>query len=431
VPRARSFSAPSLLPRLLATGALACAAPAFAADSVDILSPDTLSVTGTISLAATDGEESWVDGGFGKFSTSGDADENVRILPMLGEANLVWQPRFSWALSGTVVGTFQGGERNEAGLSEAYLSYKPMRGQKTRVSARAGLMWPPVSLEHDGADWHVRDTITPSAINSWIGEEVRPVALEGTVGTSIGEHQLSATAALFAANDTSGTLLTFRGWALHNRRTLAFNRQPLPPFEQEDEGYQAPFTHPLLDVSEGFADRPGYYAKIAWQPPVPVRFELFRYDNRADPEAVNADVEWGWRTQFNNLGIAAEFAGMQVKAQAMTGRTRMGYAEPPLGRRWIDMRFRSAFLLVSRAVGKFGIAGRIEAFETRHRGSWWDEEYDEDGWAATLAGKRQWGPFTGLVELVHVSSDNPAREHIHIEPRQTQTRLQADLRLGW
>jgi len=427
--RARSFSVLSPIARLLATAPLAFASPALA-EGADILSPETLSVTGTVSLAATDSEESWVDRGFGKLSTSGDGND-FRLTPLLSEANLIWRPRFSWALSANVVGTFQGGERNEAGISEAFLSYKPMRGANTRLSARAGLMWPPVSLEHEGADWHVRDTITPSAINSWIGEEVRPLTLEGTFGTNVGDHKLTATAALFAANDTAGTLLAFRGWALHNRRTLAFNEQPLPPFEPEDEGYQAPFTHPLLDVGPGFAERPGYYAKIVWQPPIPVRFELFRYDNRANPHDVNEDMEWGWRTHFNNLGIAADIEGTQIKAQAMTGRTRMGYEEVPSGRHWIDMRFRSAFVLVSRSIGKFGIAGRLEAFETRHRGSWWDEEYDEDGWAATLAGKREWGPFTGLVELIHVSSDNPAREHVQLESRQKQTRLQADLRLSW
>lgn len=417
------------MPRLLASASLALATPAYA-DGADILSPDTVSVTGTISLAATNGEESWLDGGFGKLSTSGSADGDFRVKPLLSEANLIWQPRFGWALSANVVGTFQGGERNEAGISEAYLNFKPMRGSTTRVSARAGLMWPPVSLEHEGADWHVRDSITPSAINSWIGEEVRPVALEGTIGTSFGEHKLTATAAIFAANDTAGTLLTFRGWALHNRRTLAFKEQPLPPFEEEDIGYQAPFTHPLLEVAPGFADHPGYYAKLTWQPPVPVRVELFRYDNRADPEAVNADVEWGWRTHFNNLGLEADLAGARIRAQAMSGRTRMGFVGEN-GRRWIDMRFRSAFVMVSRPFGSVGVAARVEAFDTRHRGSWWDDEYDEDGWSAMIAGKREFGPFTGLVELLHVSSDNPAREHVGIADQQSQTRLQADLRLAW
>ena len=404
------------------------ATPALAND-VDILSPETLKITGAISIAATDGEESWLNRGFGKLDTSGSSSGDLRVRPFLDEANLVWQPRLGWSLGATVVGTFQGGERNEAGISEAYLSYRPMRGSATRVSARAGLMWPPVSLEHEGADWHVRDTITPSAINSWIGEEVRPAALEGTVDTQVGEHKFSATAAVFAANDTAGTLLTYRGWALHDRRTLAFNHQPLPPFEAEDEGYQAHFTHPLIDVAPGFAKRPGYYAKLAWQPPIPVRLEAFHYDNRANPETVNEELEWGWRTEFSNLGLSADLAGMQIRAQAMTGRTRMGFDEDR--RHWIDMRFRSAFALVSHTVGTVGLAGRIEAFDTHHRGSWWDDEYDEDGWAATLAAKREFGRFTGLVELIHVSSDNGTREHVGIEPNQQQTRLQAQLRASW
>ena len=166
------------------------------------------------------------------------------------------------------------------------------------------------------------DSITPSAINSWIGEEVRPLALEGSVETRLGEHKLTATAAVFAANDTAGTLLTFRGWALHDRRTLAFNRQPLPPFEADDEGYQAHFTHPLLDVADGFASRPGFYVKLAWKPPVPVAVELFHFDNRANPEAVNEDIEWGWHTHFTNLGIQAEAAGTVLRAQAMRTTSR-------------------------------------------------------------------------------------------------------------
>ena len=425
--RVRSISASPLACRLIALAAIGCPAPALA-EGADLVSPETVSVTGTVSLAATDGEKSWVDGGFGKLSTSGTNDGDWRARPLLSEANLIWQPRFSWSLSATVVGTFHGGERNEAGISEAYLSFKPMPGAKTRLSARAGLMWPPLSLEHEGADWHVRDSITPSAINSWIGEEVRPAAVEGTVRTRLGEHEVAATAAIFAANDTAGTLLTFRGWALHDRKTLAFRRQPLPPFEDEDVGYQAPFTHPLLDVGPGFADRPGYYLKASWQPPVPLRVELFRYDNRADPEAVNEDVEWGWRTQFNHVGVAAEVAGAEIKAQAMDGRTRMGFVQD--GRRWVDLRFRSAFLLASAPIASFNIAARVEAFETRNRGSWWDDEYDETGWSAMLCGKRQWGRLTGLLELIHVSSGNPTREHVHLDPRQKQTRLRADLRLS-
>jgi hypothetical protein len=422
--------------RLFASGALPlgcalaalCPAPATASD-LRLFTRDTLEVTGDVRMVAIDGEKSWLDGGFGKLRSGSHGD--LHAQPQLGNANIIWQPQFTWSLSATVVGSLQGGERTQAGLSQAFLSFKPMRGAGgVAFSARAGLMWPPVSLEHEGADWHVKDSITPSAINSWIGEEVRPVALEANLAAAPGGHKLRATAALFAANDTSGTLLTFRGWALHDTTTLAFHHQPLPPLDEPVVFYQAPYTTPLLDVHGGFAHRPGYYAKLAWQPPIPVRFELFRYDNRADPRDVNMDLEWGWRTRFNNLGIVSDLgSGTELKAQAMQGTTRMGFAMD--GRRWIDNRFRSAFAMITHQFGSVGLAVRGEGFDTRNRGSDVGDEYDDTGWSAMIAAKREFGLFTGLVELLHVSSRREDREEVGLRPRQNQTQLQAEVRMHW
>jgi hypothetical protein len=418
----------SAAPAVCALAAL-WALPASAESSLTLFSPDTLEVVGDVRLVAIDGEKSWVERGFGKLRSSGGGDD-FRVRPQLGNVNLIWQPQFTWSLSAVIVGSLQGGERTEAGLSQAYLSFRPMRGSKVAFSARAGLMFPPVSLEHEGADWHVGDSITPSAINSWIGEEVRPVAIEATLAASLGEHKVRATAAIFAANDTAGTLLTFRGWALHDRITLAFRRQPLPGLKDDVGSYQAPFTHPLLDVGAGFARRPGYYAKLVWQPPIPVQFELFRYNNRANPEAVDADLEWGWHTHFNHLAIVADLgSGTELKLQAIDGRTRMGYTDA--GRHWVDDRFRSAFALLTHPFGPFGITARAEAFGTRNRGSDVGSEYNDTGWSAMLAARRQWGPVTGLIELLHVSSRRQNREYAGLRPRQRQTQLQAEARIRW
>jgi len=424
---ARRLRIRSALPLGCALAAL-WSVPASAESDLRLFTSDAFELSGDIRLVALDGEKSWVDGGFGKLRSGSDGD--LRIRPQLGNVDLVWKPQFTWSLGAIVVGALQGGERTQAGLSQAYLTYKPMRGSKVSFSARAGLMWPPVSLEHEGADWHVKDSITPSAINSWIGEEVRPVAAEGTIGFNLGRHTIRATAAVMAANDTAGTLLTFRGWALHDRTTLAFNRQPLPPLEDPIEYYQAPYTHPLLDLGVGFAERPGYYAKLAWQLPVPVRVELFRYDNRANPEVVNRDLEWGWNTHFNEAALVANLpAGTEFKMQAMQGRTRMGTAET--GRRWIDNRFRSAFALLTRPFGTIRLTGRIDAFDTRNRGSDVRDEYDDKGWSAMIAAKRDWTHFSAILELLHVSSKREDREEVGIEPRQRQTQLQAELRTRW
>ena len=325
--------------------ALLWAAPAQAESDFRLFSADTLQFTGDVRLAAADGERSWVDGGFGKLRSSGDRDGDFHLKPQLGNANLIWQPQFTWSLSATVVGTLQGGEKTEAGLSQAYLSFRPMRSDKLSFSARAGLMWPPISLEHEGADWHVKDSITPSAINSWVGEEVRPVAAEGTVAATLGGHKLRATAAIMAANDTAGTLLTFRGWALHDRVTLAFRRQPLPPLEAEYQDYQASFTNPLLDVHSGFASRPGYYAKLSWQPPVPVRIDLFRYDNRANPEDVNVGSRVGLANALQpdrrcgRIGVGRRVQGPGHGRTLENGLSARG---APLGRRPFSLRFRAS-----------------------------------------------------------------------------------------
>ena len=423
-----SFIARQLVRCLIALTVLGAAASAHA-EGVDLISADTLSVSGDFRLVGVSGEESWTSGGFGKLRSGSNGDWRLRPEP--GNFKLVWQPSFGWALSATVVGAVQGGERTEAGLSQAYLSYKPLISDRFRVSARAGLFWPPVSLEHEGADWHVRDTITPSAINSWIGEEVRPAAIEATATAKAGNHEVTAVAALFAANDTAGTLLTFRGWALHDRETLDFNRQPLPPMTAAFVGYQPEFTHPLMDIREGFADRPGYYVKLGWQPPLPVRVELFHYDNRGDPEAFNEHNEWGWRTKFDNAGAVADLgAGAELRLQAMKGRTLMGYDE---GQGiWVNCRFRSAFALISKPIGKTHLAARIETFATRQHGSLISEESEEEGWAATLAARRELTDhLSGVIELLHVSSRREQREEAGLDERQRQTQIQAALRVRW
>ena len=404
------------------------ASPAGAESSLRLFTSDAWELNGDLRLVAVDGERSWVDRGFGKLRSGSDGD--LRVRPQLGNISLVWKPQLSWSLGAIVVGSLQGGQRTQAGLSQAYLTFKPMRSSRLAFSARAGLMWPPISLEHEGADWHVKDSITPSAINSWIGEEVRPVAAEGAIAFNPGRHKLRLIAALMAANDTSATLLTFRGWALHDRTTLAFHHQPLPPLDEPVVFYQPPYTHPLLDVGAGFAERPGYYAKLAWQPPVPVRIELFRYNNRANPEAVNDDLEWGWLTRFDQAAVAADLgSGAELKAQALQGRTRMGTQET--GRRWIDNRFRSLFVLLTRPFGAVRLTARLDAFDTRNRGSDVRDEYDDKGWAAMLAAKRDWDRFSGIVELLHVSSRREDREESGLERRQRQTQLQAELRMRW
>jgi hypothetical protein len=265
--------------------------------------------------------------------------------------------------------------------------------------------------------------ITPSAINSWIGEEVKVVGAEATATRGT----VSATAAVFGFNDTAGTLLAFRGWALHDLKATAFGHQKLPPLNGFlAAGVQAPTTRPTLELD----DRVGVYGKLAWRPVAAVTLEAFGYDNRANPEAVNPSLQWGWRTRFVDVGARVQLgAHTKLLAQAMTGSTRMGYDEG-YGI-WVHTRFRAAYARLSQEAGRAVLSGRLDLFGTTDRGSEMGAQESERGWAATAAASYRLSHHAQLlVEALRVDGRRGARLRLGLDPRQRQNQLQAALRFS-
>ena len=397
------------------------------AEPADFFSRETVAATADLRLVAADGERSWLDDSFGKARWSGASDGDLRVRPEFGEATFAWMPRFDWQMSGTIVAIAQNGQQHDVDLSEAFLTFRAPNGGGVRTTARFGLFWPPVSLEHGGTEWRVNDTITPSAIGSWIGEEVKVTGAEFTVALPSGGGRVTLTAAAFGLNDTAGTLMAFRGWALHDEKAVAFGKQPLPPLNKFIVNVQPRYTRPVIGIS----DTVGYYGKLTWAPAAPFRIEAFYYDNRADPQAVNLSKEWGWRTRFITLGGVARLGAVTLRAQGLTGSTYMGYRMPgPTGvARWVDTDYRSAYVMATRETGWGSFSGRIEAFGTRNHGSQVISVDDEDGWAATLAARRQIGDhFSLLAEFQRIDSDKGARARAGVDPKQRQNVAQLALR---
>jgi hypothetical protein len=408
-----------------ATLALLVPTPALAQSAVELFTPETVTVIGDIRIAGVDGERSWIDGGYGKTRFGPDDNgRDFRLLSRAVEGDLVWQPRFSWALSGTAVAIAQDGQDHVVDLSEAYLTYKPLLPGSTKLVARAGLFWPPVSLEHTGPEWRTRDTITPSAINSWIGDEVKVGGVEVQVTRSFATQRLSATVGLFGLNDTAGTLMAFRGWVLHDEKATAFGLQPLPPLDSFMQGAQAPRTRPVIELD----NRPGWYAKLDWAPAAWLDLQAFHYDNRGDPEAVTPTLQWGWRTRFDHIAAALLFGPWQVKAQALAGNTQMGFAMPD--RLWVDTDFRSAYAMVTRNFAKGSASARVEAFGTASDGSVLTNDWSEHGWAITVAGRRELTKnLTVMLEALRIESRKPARVMDGLDPDQAQNLLQMAFRI--
>jgi hypothetical protein len=407
---------------LLGLSALA-AMPAHAQSGTDLLSAETVSIAGDARIVAADGEPSWIRGGEGKARFDArDPDGDVHVRPWLTEADLIWQPRFTWSLSGTIVVTAQQGQEHPLDVSQAALVFKPMLPGSAKLAVRAGLYWPDISLEHSGPEWRVTDTITPSAINSWIGDEIKAGGLEATLTAPLGTQRVAVTLGAFGLNDTAGTLLAFRGWALHDQKATAFGRQPLPPLNAFLRSRQAPETRPVSEID----NRPGWYGKLGWSPSRAFELQFFHYDNRADPQAVTAASQWGWRTHFNDIGAVVAADRVTLRAQAMSGRTEMGY--PRAGRIWADTRFRAAYLLTTLGTHKGSVSARLDAFGTRGHGSIVDSRYSEDGWAITAAARRELGPHLSLLaEILHVDSIRQDRVRLGLPARQRQNQAQLAL----
>jgi hypothetical protein len=402
-----------------------------ASSGTDILSADTLTLIGEARLVLADGHTSFAKGGFGKtrFGGTSSGDYQLRAIPV--EGDLIWQPRFTGSLNGNVSIAWQRDQENAVDVLESYLTFIPKRNGNVNVSFKAGLYWPEISLEHaTGGAWSTVYTITPSAINSWVGEEVKVIGAEATVRATLGDQEISVSGAAFGFNDTSGTLLSFRGWALHDLKATAFGHFKLPPLNAFMSGAQQNVTRSLFEID----DRVGFYGRAEWRPSPAVVLNGFYYDNRGDPEAFSKTLQWGWRTRFGNVGLVADLGPRtRLVAQGMIGSTIMGKIPKNATERWVHTHYRSAFALLSQQVGKGALSGRIEWFGTKEMGSRMSNtDEPENGWATTAALRWPlWRRFTGFLEALHVESTRGARVRAGIPPQESQTVFQAALRFSW
>ena len=269
---------------------VACAWVSSALAQVDLLSRDTVHGVVDVRLSAADGEPSFTDEGFGKSRYGGDAKSDFKPRLEIAEAAIEWTPRLNWEWSAVVDLTAQPGQEKSVDIAQAYVVYKPVPRSNTHFGARFGLFYPPISLEHDARVWGLTNTITPSAINSWVGEEVKVVGAEASVSREFGDQELGLTAGVFGYDDTAGTLLSFRGWALHDLKSQAFGVFPLPPLSPYIQYVQDPETYSTEEIDH----RLGYYARVEWRPTSAVTLDALYYDNRATRSA--------WPTGCNGPG---------------------------------------------------------------------------------------------------------------------------------
>jgi len=398
----------------------ACASPARA--EIDWLSPGAFSGLLDLRASAADGERSWLNSGYGKTSVSGN-DPRVEVA----EADLAWRPQFSFDWSAVVEAETQPDHQHGAGIGEAYLRYKPLPVNGWRPTFRAGLFYPPISLENAGVFWTPTETITPSAVDSWIGEDVKVVGAEVSLSGDIGDQSLAATAGVFSFDDTAGALLALRGWSFDDVRPTDSSRYALPPLSPFIAANQPPVTYPLLNVDH----RVGLYGRLDWAPTGRAALNLFYFDNRGDKTSQNANDQYAWATRFAELGLSYDIdANTRLLAQALAGNTQVAYIAPTVS---VNTDFDAAYLMVTRTLGADSVSGRADVFATTDKAPALYGLTQEAGWALTADYRKAISAHvSGLVELMHVQSSRPERFVVLAEPAlQSQTVAQAALRLSF
>ena len=391
--------------------------PATVAHCADWIQPPDWEIDLDVRLVSSDGERTFVNGGLGTLrydsTQSGLKLGRARfaLSQVLGE---VW----SLKLDASAWGDH---DRNPVDLTEAYVQFRPYPSAGYRFRFKAGAFHAPISLENRAAGWESPYTLSYSAINTWLGEELRTIGVEGQLdwlGTRTGHgFDVALTGGVFGWNDPAGVVIARRGFALDDRQTTLFGRvgssnsSPLQPME-------------LFHEIDG---RPGYYAGIEARYFDRIVVRALHYDNRADPEAFDSAIHASaWDTHFNSVGLRAESSdGWTVIAQYLDGET---YIEPH--GEDLEWPFRARFALVSRQMGNHRLSLRYDSFAVESEST--DGAGSQKGHAWTAAyvfePNTHWR-FT--LEWLRVTSDTANRAlELGLPPRATETQVQLAARFA-
>ena len=320
-------------------------------------------------FAAASTLDSWPSGGLGKLRFA-ENDDGVEASRFFAE----YHGRVGPTLFGTVIVDYVRDASAGLGLTEAYLDWRPIPKSRSQHQVRFGALYPPLSLENGDHGWHSPFTYSYSAINTWLGEEIRPVGAEWSLRRQLGfsgsPQELRVFASAFYGGDPAGTLLFWRGWSLHDRQTRFNDTLPMPPMPVWDStgtivAYRPQSVRPLDEIDH----RPGAYAGAQWRYANRTLVELARYDNRADETAFR-DGQWGWHTRFTSLSAQVTLPwGLGLLTQWLTGSTYWIVGARPDGTLGptaasVDDGFDAKYVMLTRVLrGAHRLSLRYDTFD--------------------------------------------------------------------
>jgi len=297
--------------------------------------------------------------------------------------------------------SYDGGQTNgKLGIVEAMIHYDRSLNAKQKISVRMGRLIPPISMEHPETAWNTRYTITPSAINSWVGEELRPNAIEVNYRKDYGSFShFELMLAPFSGNDSSGSILAWRGWAMHDYQATLGSRIRFSGNTPESIAPTGRWGEPFKEIDGQL----GLYSKISWVPNPQLKLAGFYSNSGADHTIKDAKNEYPWLTEFTNISVSfLPFSHWIVMSQRMGGSTRMG--DPAsLG---VINDFSAFYILSSYLLNKHRFTIRYDSFDVVDKDKHADDLNDSNGTAITLAYLFQYSEFHTLaLEALNITSE--------------------------
>lgn len=317
---------------------------------------------------------------------------------------------FASSFSAEVVLNYYPDGEQRAGFTQALLKWKPASDRTVRLRARAGAFYPRMSAENVDISWLSPYTYTPSAINSWIGEEMRVVGVEASL-FSPGRSRRSPwswelTGAVYGANDPIGTLLAWRGFSMQDRQSLHHDRvqfAELPSVTTEPRFLAPTWAEPFHEIDNRLGGYVGAHLRYSSTSDL----RVYHYDNRGDPLDLNRIRQYAWDTPFTSIALRHNLtANTRLLAQWMGGSSEMG---PEL----VGIDFDSYYVMLSHRRGKHRVSARYDNWRVQEDDLLPEDPNASDGEGVTLAWRydvsRRW-----QVGFEYVDTSNTAQNRITV-----------------
>jgi hypothetical protein len=340
-----------------------------------------------------------------------------------GEARVAFDfsgdSRFSAHLGGLVRASSARDQGRKAGLLDAYFDYGDLVDDGFRI--RTGFAFAGSSFENVEAHWQTPYTLSLSALNSWIGEEFRPLGITASKRfdtEALGSVDLSAS--VYGGNDSSAALLAWRGFAVHNRLSVLGETLPLLNLPSLQAPSPSGFAGQRDDGSKPFGadldQRPGFALRARSSLNNGAHINVFFTDNRGDRELHSG--EYAWHTRFGLLGFDFPLSdSTTLVGEVLHGRTNMGF--PPGANVAFD--FNAAYLLASHALDAWTLSARVESFHINELDRSAGEQNTQNGNGITFAALRNMGDWRVGVEAQYFDITRPGNSTFLATPNQGGT----------